>query len=432
MKLNKLNFSLSLETLDGPLHELNELKEYFNIIQKNKNFSSQIIGLSELKNWNFNKEKNFAHETNKFFTIKKIQYDSYESGILHQEGEGILAVFVTLIDNIPHFLIQFKEEPGNINKSQLSPTIQATKSNYSKVHGGKAPLYWNEFLQIREASTLINLKQPEQGYRYWRKFNQNMILLTDYFEEQKGFKWMTLGQIFSFIEIDNSINSCLRSVLSLMFYEDINENKPNKLYEGVENLHTEQYKNFGILENDIQSFYSTDKDALLFETPLDSFSIKGVEVRLEDREVSSWNQPIIVEKGKLFYVLVRIKVENNFYHVWKIYNEPGYSFGYAFGPTEIIKNNELEIKDILNIKINEYSKYGQVCNSQIINMSEEGGRFWQTVVSNLIITLESDEIPKTQFPYIVLDEISSYKLIMKSLMSMEGRSIFFMSKGNSI
>ena len=28
MKLNKLNFSLSLETLDGPLHELNELKEY--------------------------------------------------------------------------------------------------------------------------------------------------------------------------------------------------------------------------------------------------------------------------------------------------------------------------------------------------------------------------------------------------------------------
>ena len=284
----------------------------------------------------------------------------------------------------------------------------------------------------KEANTLINLKQPEQGYRYWRKFNQNMILLTDYFEEQKGFKWMTLGQIFSFIDIDNSINSCLRSVLSLVFYEDINENKPNKLYRGVENLHTEQYKNFGILENDIQSFYSTDKDALLFETPLDSFSIQGVEVRLEDREVSSWNQPIIVEKGKLFYVLVRIKVENNFYHVWKIYNEPGYSFGYAFGPTEIIKNNELEIKDILNSKINEYSKYGQVCNSQIINMSEEGGRFWQTVVSNLIITLESDEIPKTQFPYIVLDEISSYKLIMKSLMSMEGRSIFFMSKGNSI
>ena len=58
MKLNKLNFSLSLETLDGPLHELNELKEYFNIIQKNKNFSTQIIGLSELKNWHFNKEKN--------------------------------------------------------------------------------------------------------------------------------------------------------------------------------------------------------------------------------------------------------------------------------------------------------------------------------------------------------------------------------------
>ena len=432
MKLNKLNFSLSLETLDGPLHKLNELEEYFNIIQKNKKFSSQIIGLSELKNWQFNKEKNFAHETNKFFTIKKIKYNSYESGILHQEGEGVLAVFVTLIDNIPHFLIQFKEEPGNINKSQLSPTIQATKSNYSKVHGGSAPSYWNEFLQIREDCSLINLKQPEQGYRYWRKFNQNMILLTDYFEEQKGFKWMTLGQIFSFVEIDNSINSCLRSVLSLICYADDNENEPSNLYDAVENLQTEQYENFGILENDIQSFYSKDKDALLFETPLDSFSIQGVEVNLEDREVSSWNQPIIVEKEKLFYILVRIKVENNFYYVWKIYTDPGYNFGYTFGPSEMVKNNQLEIKDVLNSKINEYSKYGQLCNSQIINMSEEGGRFWQTVVSNIIITLESDEIPKTQFPYIVLDESGSYKLIMESLMSMEGRSIFFISRGDLI
>ena len=105
MKLNKLNFSLSLETLNGPLHELNELKEYFNIIQKNKNFSSQIIGLSELKNWNFNKEKNFAHETNKFFTIKKIQYDSYESNFASKERNSL---FLAFHNHIPHFLIQFK------------------------------------------------------------------------------------------------------------------------------------------------------------------------------------------------------------------------------------------------------------------------------------------------------------------------------------
>ena len=33
--------------------------------------------------------------------------------------------------------MQAKIEPGNINKIQLSPTIQATKSNFTQKHGGR-------------------------------------------------------------------------------------------------------------------------------------------------------------------------------------------------------------------------------------------------------------------------------------------------------
>ena len=35
------------------------------------------------------------------------------------------------------YILQAKVEPGNINKIQISPTVQATKSNYSRIHGGK-------------------------------------------------------------------------------------------------------------------------------------------------------------------------------------------------------------------------------------------------------------------------------------------------------
>ena len=35
------------------------------------------------------------------------------------------------------YLLQAKVEPGNINKIQISPTVQATKSNYLRIHGGK-------------------------------------------------------------------------------------------------------------------------------------------------------------------------------------------------------------------------------------------------------------------------------------------------------
>ena len=34
--------------------------------------------------------------------------------------------------------MQFKAEPGNINNYQLSPTVQSTKSNFTKKHKGKS------------------------------------------------------------------------------------------------------------------------------------------------------------------------------------------------------------------------------------------------------------------------------------------------------
>ena len=36
--------------------------------------------------------------------------------------------------------MQAKVEPGNINSIQLSPTLQATRSNYTKAHGGIAQI----------------------------------------------------------------------------------------------------------------------------------------------------------------------------------------------------------------------------------------------------------------------------------------------------
>ena len=39
-----------------------------------------------------------------------------------------------------NLLMQAKIEPGNVNCVQISPTIQATKSNFTQVHGGKLPL----------------------------------------------------------------------------------------------------------------------------------------------------------------------------------------------------------------------------------------------------------------------------------------------------
>ena len=54
-----------------------------------------------------------------------------------------------MIDGRLYFLMQAKVEPGNVNKYQISPTIQATKSNFTRAHGGKTPLFFDYFkLQV--------------------------------------------------------------------------------------------------------------------------------------------------------------------------------------------------------------------------------------------------------------------------------------------
>ena len=45
-----------------------------------------------------------------------------------------------------HCLMQAKMEPGNVNPLQLSPTVQATRSNYTQVHRGTGTRYLEYFV----------------------------------------------------------------------------------------------------------------------------------------------------------------------------------------------------------------------------------------------------------------------------------------------
>ena len=62
-------------------------------------------------------------------------------------------------------------------------------------------------------------------------------------------------------------------------------------------------------------------------------------------------------------------------------------------------------------------------------MSEEGGRFWQVSVPHFVIDIDiknNDSFPENS---LVLDEHESRKLLFSKFITMEGRSIFLLSKG---
>ena len=163
---------------------MKEIYKILNWIRSQKKKNKILVSkksISNLVNWELNKKKIF-HKSGKFFQIIGIRAVSnfykkkWDQPLIVQNEKGILGILMKKYNGRTKYLLQAKIEPGNINKLQLSPTVQATKSNYSRVHGGKKIKYLKYFLK-KNNNTLIKSKQYEQGFRYLFKQNINMIVL---------------------------------------------------------------------------------------------------------------------------------------------------------------------------------------------------------------------------------------------------------------
>ena len=155
-----------------------------------------------------------------FFQIKGIQQYvnnemCAEQPVIIQREIGYLGIIVKVVDGVLNFLMQAKIEPGNVNRIQISPTIQATKSNFTKAHGGKFPDYLEYFENASRYEILVDQIQSEQASRFYKKRNRNMIIcVADDVPVLPNFKWMTLGQIKRLMAIDNLVNMDTHTVLS--------------------------------------------------------------------------------------------------------------------------------------------------------------------------------------------------------------------------
>ena len=411
----------SLNTLDSKFISLNDLESfYFDLLNKSS-LTVKQIGLSNLDNWKFNIDGTFGHSSGKFFSIAAVEHRNETSMILLQPEIGLLCNFMTIVDKTAYFLIQFKEEPGNINKIQMSPTIQATKSNYSKVHGGNLPNYWEEFIENEPTSSLLSFDLPEQGTRYWQKFNNNKIVLTPLLKEKNNYKWLTLGQILKFKKFSNSVNSCLRSSLSLVydFYlNDVDKKNTSSVVSHLCNL--KKHNNKSSLSKDVKKFYQEDSDSLKFDNPNDRFEIVGVEVFSKSREILKWTQPLIKELSGQQYFLLSFYKNKERYFIWSVDREAGFEFGFNLGPSlkNISYENSFHDKIILFKEMNIKEKF---------IMSEEGGRFLNFEVEHILSEINEVQTNSENYDYLVLNEYETNELNKLGYLSMEARSLFFFS-----
>ena len=217
------SFFFSSLSRDNPFQSLAEFRLGMEELKKTGIFNVEQIPLHQLDQWHFTVGRNcLEHASGKFFKIEGLRIKTnfgtlpdWDQPIINQPEIGILGILTKVIQGTRYFLMQLKMEPGNINKIQLSPTVQATKSNFSRVHQGKLPPYLGYFNGSSPSGILIDQLQSEQGARFLEKRNRNMVVeVKEDIPVCENFCWLTLGEIKHLLSMDNLVNMDCRSVLS--------------------------------------------------------------------------------------------------------------------------------------------------------------------------------------------------------------------------
>ncbi len=212
---------------------INEYSDVLNWYEKIKNNNENVlseINLNEINNWKLS-EKNIKHSTGKFFQVIGIRtlggkdreigsgWDQPFLKEVNNDG-GVLGLLRTYINDLPHYLVQAKFEPGNYGKIQLSPTLQATFSNINKDHGGHLPYYY-EFFEDWESSNsdyLFNSWLAEDGGRFYLKRNRGVVKQVEFNDIQiqnETFNWVSLFQIKKLLDLDAIVNPHLARLIFL-------------------------------------------------------------------------------------------------------------------------------------------------------------------------------------------------------------------------
>ena len=398
------------------------------------------IPISQLVKWGYNEtEGRIKHISGKFFSIDGIRVQTnyglkptWEQPIINQPEIGFLGILTQMKHGVLHFLLQAKIEPGNINVVQLSPTLQATKSNYTRVHKGKSPSFLEYFNGEKEVIVLVDQLQSEQGARFFKKRNRNIIIEIP--EEEAliipdNFIWLTLRQLKELMAMDNVVNMDTRTVISAINYGDygsadeILKQIPEISFAHDGREHIIALLNSGIPKMNTENILSwitnlKSKYELLVERiPLKEvngwtfdgntvfnnngkyFTVIGTHVQIDNREVTTWDQPMIkpAQEGLIGFIIKKIHDTYHFLVQAKV--EIGCFDVLEIAPTvQCLTGNYRENQ-------NEYSVPFIDCflnpkGFRIIHkslQSEEGGRFFQEQNLNMIIEASDDfplEVPE--------------------------------------
>jgi dTDP-4-dehydro-6-deoxy-alpha-D-glucopyranose 2,3-dehydratase len=389
------------------------------------------VPFAALPGWSFDDDTwDLRHTSGRFFSITGVEvrtdrqwHPTWSQPIIVQPEIGILGLLVKSIDGVPHFLVQAKHEPGNVNGLQLSPTVQATRSNYLRVHGGSDVRYLEYFTSRAKSRVLVDVLQSEQGSWFLRKRNRNMIVeAVGDVPLHDDFRWLTLHQLHQLLQEPNAVNMDTRTVLSCV---DTSADRfrcglpPSagrfaaavagsiagdagslltlpEVLSWLTDLRARRehvQRQVPLAATASSGWYRT-ADAVAHDSG-DYFEIIGVDVAATSREVRSWAQPLLAPVGPGLVAFLAREIDGAMHVLVQARSEAGQLCGVELAPTVQCRPHNYPaqqlppfVEDVLGADP-RHVRYDAM-------QSEEGGRFHEAVNRYMIVEVPEDpplEVP---------------------------------------
>lgn len=408
---------MPLYTIEGLLSWIAERNRTVHVsIRKNR--------LEDSEAWYYNEAGGYIENRNKsFFRVMGMQelvggQVVSEQPIIIQDEIGYLGILCRRINGEMHCLMQAKIEPGNINHIQLSPTIQATKSNFTQKHKGNKPPYLNYFLHASKYRVVVDQIQSEQSSRFYKKRNRNIILEVD--EDVPvlpSHRWMTVGQLKELMRVDNLVNMDTRTVLSCLPQSEYIDKLTDpalirsargggkrvlpEIYQYINN-----YKMFDESRYRLVPLYSLKNwhmknGEFVCEHPY-SFKVVFCDIEIEGREVRRWTQPLFEAVGSAMFGLVTAVDNGVREFLVKAMPEVGCFDKLELGPTVQREATWTGPANAVDKLFDRHlaEKKGVVFDTML---SEEGGRFYHEQNRNVILEIGKSELSELPEGYFWVD-----------------------------
>lgn len=404
--------TISAETEDPDLF----LKERF----ATSSYKVDEVPLQTLTAWQLNDR--LVHSSGRFFTIEGLSVRTnfgptphWCQPIIVQPDIGILGILVKKINGVYHFLMQVKMEPGNTTLVQYAATVQATQSNYQRVHGGRSTPYLEYFVKGTRGHILVDRLLSEHASWYLHKRNRNMIVEIppdDEVPEIDDFTWLTLGQLRRQLALGN-VNMNARTVLACISYA------------GAGGLRTSRRRTDGFHAQAIASHNAERSDAdfaaamtwlidqkedftldvkriglpEMHEWFTDGGSIRhrdgryfriiGLAVEATSREVGTWTQPMLEPVPGNLVAFICQRQSGVLRFLTQATIQPGSTDRLELGPTIQLAPGYLrDDQDLPPLAEYLTSPISRVRLESV--QSEDGGRFHRADTKHLVIELPED------------------------------------------